>query len=292
MIEPGAGAKLVFAGSETDGGAVATAIELLACEADAISEFMAGPGRLVVEAYFAGEEVARMAAQELASALPAGLAEQVRIEAVPDRNWAAEVERGSKALRIGRFILHGPHNRGAARGSHLAIEMEAGLAFGTGRHASTAGCLLAIDEIARRRPVSDVLDVGCGSGVLAIAAAKAMPRARVLASDIDAIAVAVTRANSRLNGVASRVMGLHAAGLDDRRLNRRFDLILANILAGPLCRLAGGMAGRLKPGGTLVLAGLLNDEARGVAATYRAVGFHEWKRMRIEGWTILVMGRR
>lgn len=291
MIEPGAGAKLVFTGPDADGGAVVSAIAGLACEAQAVSEFVAAPGMRAVEAYFPSEEFARTAADALACVLPVGLARQVRIDAVPDRNWSAEVERASPPLRIGRFMLHGTHNRDAARGSHLAIEIEAGLAFGTGRHASTAGCLLALDAIARRRPVSDVLDVGCGSGVLAIGAAKAMPRARVVASDIDPIAVHVTRANARLNGVAGRLTALHAAGLRDGRLNRRFDLVLANILAGPLCRLAGGMAKRLEPGGTIILAGLLNHEAQSVAATYRAVDFHERKRLRIEGWTILEMGR-
>jgi ribosomal protein L11 methyltransferase len=286
-----AGAKLVFKGSDADGDEVAAAIAGLACEADAVSEFVAGIGARSVEAYYQSEEMARAAAGELSAALPPDLAGRLRLEAVPGRNWAVEVERGSPPLRIGRFTVHGAHNREAARGSHLAIEIEAGLAFGTGRHATTAGCLMALDAIARRRPVKEVLDVGCGSGVLAIGAAKAMPRARVLASDIDPIAVAVTRGNARLNGVAGRLTALHAAGLDDRRLDRRFDLVLANILAGPLCRLAGGMARRVAPGGSIVLAGLLNHEARCVVATYRTAGFLERARMHIEGWAILEMVR-
>lgn len=289
--ETGAGAKLAFVGSEAECGVVSAALAGLECEADATTEFIARAGARVLEAYYAREAMARAAARELASALPASFADKLRVEAVPDRNWAAEVERGSPPLRFGRFTVHGAHNRDAARGSHFAIEIEAGLAFGTGRHATTAGCLVALDTIARRRPVSAVLDVGCGSGVLAIAAAKAMPLARVVASDIDPIAVDVTRRNARINGVAGRVEALCAAGLGDRRLNRRFDLVLANILAGPLCRLAGGMARRLAPGGLLVLAGLLNHEAPTVAATYRSAGFHLNKTMRIEGWTILVMVR-
>ena len=290
-IEPGKGAKLVFAGPEADAGAVGSAFAGLSCEADAVSEFIVGHNLRSVEAYFHSEELARAALDEIAAVLLADLAGGVRVEPVPDRNWAAEVERESPPLKFGRFTVHGAHNRDAARGSHLAIEIEAGLAFGTGRHATTAGCLLALDAIARRRTVATVLDVGCGSGVLAIAAAKVMPRASVVASDIDKIAVDVTCRNARINGVAGRVEAVCAAGFGDRRLERRFDLVLANILAGPLCRLAGGMARRLTPGGLVVLAGLLNHEAQNVAATYRAAGFHLSRKMRIEGWTILVMGR-
>lgn len=291
MTERGFSAKLVFSGSTSDCQDIAAAIEGMADAADAVSEFISGPGAHTLEAYYSSEAIALQVANSLSSTLSVELARQVRLEKVARRNWVAEVERGSPPLKIGRFLVHGTHNREAARGSHFAIEIEAGLAFGTGRHATTAGCLLAIDEFSRRRAVRSVLDVGCGSGVLAIAAAKAMSRASIVASDIDPIAVAVTRRNARINGVSGRVEVLRAAGLADGRLNRRFELILANILAGPLCSLAGDMANRLAPGGTIVLAGLLNHEAQGVAATYRAAGFHLMKRMRIEGWSILVMVR-
>jgi ribosomal protein L11 methyltransferase len=175
----------------------------------------------------------------------------------------------------------------------MAIEIEAGAAFGTGHNATTTLCLEAIDRLVRRRCFRSVLDLGCGTGVLAIAAARAIPGAHVLAVDNDPLAVAVAHTNARLNGAGPRVRVMAATDFAHARLRRPrgFDLVLANLLPGPLIALAPAMRRGLGPRGIAVLCGLLDHQARELIATYRAAGFRLAARSRRAGWTVLTLER-
>jgi len=213
-------------------------------------------------------------------------------EKLPDTDWVAQSLKGLPPVRAGRFLVHGGHDRGASRANDIAIEIEAGQAFGTGHHGTTAGCLLAIDRIARSRRISNTLDIGTGSGVLAIAIAKAT-KASVLASDIDPLAVRIARDNIRFNGVANRVRAIVAGSLRKRlfRMSQPYDLVVANILAEPLVTLAPQICRRLALGGTLVLSGLLPGQRARVVAAYRGRGLPLVRRFVLDGWLTLVFRR-
>ena len=172
------------------------------------------------------------------------------------------------------------------------MRIEAGMAFGTGHHETTALCLAVLSDLAKRRRYRNVLDLGCGTGLLAIGAAK-LWRRRVLASDIDPVAIAVTRENAAINGEAPLVQALIADGLTNPAIahKRPFDLIVANILAGPLTRLAPAVARALEPGGTLVLSGLLKWQENLVAAYYRPLGLILRQTRREGTWSALVLER-
>jgi ribosomal protein L11 methyltransferase len=190
--------------------------------------------------------------------------------------------------------VHGAHDRSRFAMRRLAVEIEAGEAFGTGHNATTVLCLQALDVLVRRRRFARVLDLGSGTGVLAIAAARALPNARVLASDNDPVAVAIARDNARLNRVGNRVEIVLAAGLAHPTLRRAqpFDLVLANLLPGPLIDMAPAMHAAVRPGGVAVLSGLLSHQAREVAGTYLASGFRLLARRRDAGWSALLLERR
>jgi ribosomal protein L11 methyltransferase len=188
--------------------------------------------------------------------------------------------------------VHGAHDRGQRRPNDLAIEIEAALAFGTGHHGTTKGCLLALArELKRRRP-RHILDVGTGTGILALAAAMAVRRP-VVAGDIDAEAVRVARENARANGVGGLIRFYAAPGVRHALAERRggFDLITANILARPVRRLAPSLARVLAPGGTMILSGLLPGDVPGVLAAYAAQGLRLGRRSLLEGWATLEMKR-
>lgn len=216
------------------------------------------------------------------------------VEPVPEANWVAISQAALPPIGAGRFLVHGSHDRDAARGRRYAIEIDAGEAFGTAHHASTRGCLLAIDRLARRRHFRRVLDLGCGSGVLAIAGAKSLPAASLVATDIDPRSVMVARGNATLNGVGHRIRFDIAAGFHHPLLrgSNRFDLVLANILAEPLIDFAPSVRRILSPRGHAVLAGLLDQEAKKVTAAYVAAGFRVHHVIRLGGWTILTMAVR
>jgi ribosomal protein L11 methyltransferase len=186
--------------------------------------------------------------------------------------------------------VHGQHDRASVPQNKLGIEIEAALAFGTGHHGTTRGCLLLLDHVLKARRVTRVLDLGTGTGVLAIAAAKAL-RSRVLASDIDAPSVRVARENARANGVGDLMHVIRANGLSapDFAQAGPFDLVLANILANPLKQLAGPIAAHLAPGALVILSGLLTPQAAGVIAGYRARGLVPLRHWRIEGWSSLLL---
>jgi ribosomal protein L11 methyltransferase len=272
---------------------VAQAIEAALAAADpvldAVTLFEDGPGAWRVEGY----SQVRADAEAAAAAVDVAGAPPLQLEDVPDLNWVAISQAALPPVIAGRFVVHGTHDRGRIPYGPRAILIDAGEAFGTAHHGTTLGCLLAIDRLARNGGIGRVLDLGCGSGVLAIAAARAMPQAQVMASDNDPIAVDVARANADANG-ARRIVTACAMGLDHPWLRQAapFDLIIGNILAGPLRALAGDVAGSVRRGGHVVLSGILNPEAPAVIAAYIAHGFQVLKRRQIGEWTTLTLRRR
>jgi ribosomal protein L11 methyltransferase len=219
-------------------------------------------------------------------------APEVTIERLPERDWLAENRERFAPFRIGRFHIQEPEDETPVPPGLIALRIEAATAFGSGRHGSTEGCLRALDMLHGRR-IHRVLDIGCGSGILAIAAAK-LWRVPVLASDIDPRAVAVARANARLNGVGHLVRVVAADGYRSPAIaaGRPFDLVLCNILARPLKRLAQGLARHLAPGGLAVLAGLLAADGNDVLAAYRTAGLSLMRQIDVDGWRTLVLERR
>ncbi len=225
-----------------------------------------------------------------------GLLERARaiaIDAVPDENWVAISQAALPPVSAGRFWIHGSHDRQRVGRRLNAIEIDAGEAFGTAHHATTEGCLIAIDRLTRRRHFKRILDLGCGSGVLAIAMAHSLPQASIVASDIDAEAVRVAQSNVRNNRLAGRIRVYAATGLAHPALrgDRRYDFVTANILAGPLINLAPDLARAIKPGGIAVLSGLLSDQATEVGATYQAAGFRIVEKRNLTGWATLTLVR-
>jgi ribosomal protein L11 methyltransferase len=260
-------------------------------QALAVTLFEGGPAGFVVEAYYETEPSLE-SVQLALSTLPGDLGEAV-LEAVPDQNWVALSQAALPPIAAGRFLVHGSHDRARVGARRTAIEIEAGEAFGTGHNATTALCLEAIDRMTRRRRFARVLDLGCGTGVLAIAAACVLPGARVLAVDNDPLAAAIARTNARLNGVGRRVRVIDASGFAHPLLRpaRAFDLVLANLLPGPLIALAPAMRRALRPGAVAVLSGVLDHQARVVGASYCAAGFQIMARSHRAGWTVLTLVR-
>ena len=230
-----------------------------------------------------GEAVAR----ELAAA--GASVEQASVERVAPKEWARATELKLAPVTAGRFVVHGSHARDALPAGAVPIEIDAGLAFGSGEHATTQACLVSIDRLARRRRFERVLDLGCGSGVLAIAAAKCWP-ARVLAVDNDPIAVRVASDNAELNGVGRSIRTFLSDGYRHPavRRGRPFDLILANILADPLIELAPALRAHLAPGGRAVLSGLLDRQADAVVAAHRRQGLRLLDQAQQGPWVALV----
>ena len=258
----------------------------------AVAAFETEDGRTWrLEAYFA-HEPDEEAIRELARSVIGPVIDDARFDTLAGADWVRASLDGLPPVRVGRFLVHGEHDRDKVRSNDLPIRIEAALAFGTGHHGTTSGCLAAlVAELKRRRP-RRVLDVGTGTGILAFAAAKAL-KSRVVAGDIDPVAIAVARGNARLNGVAPHLALYVGAGTRHALAMRgpRFDLIFANILARPLTRLARPICARLAPGGTLVLSGLLERDVAGVLAAYRSQGLALRRRSVREGWATLVLAR-
>ena len=215
------------------------------------------------------------------------------IETIEETDWIAQSLAGLRPVRAGRFVVHGAHDRACIGVNDIGIEIEAALAFGTGHHGTTRGCLLALDDLAKRDRARHVLDVGTGSGVLAIAAARIF-RTRVIASDIDRAAVEAARANARLNRAGPAIAFVHAVGVNARTIATAapYDLIFANILLGPLTRLAVPLSRLAGPYAHIVLSGLLPGQASAVLAIYRAQGFALARRIPLDFWVTLVLRRR
>lgn len=235
------------------------------------------------------EQLIREMQDCLQSALPdAG----IETEQLPDIDWVAHALEGLQPVRAGRFLVHGSHDRDKVRAGDLSIEIDAGRAFGTGHHGTTEGCLEMIGTLARSRQFRSVLDLGTGSGVLAIGIAKLMP-ASILATDIDPIAVEVARQNARKNGCGSRISWATAAGFHSDVFTRHgpFDLIVANILVKPLMRMAPAVSRNLAAGGQVVLSGILSEQRRKVLAAYNAQGLYHRKTLWRDGWVTLHLAR-
>lgn len=257
----------------------------------AVAAFETEEGVWHVEAYFA-HAPDEDAVRDLLRIFIGDKADGIVFSALAQKDWVKSSLDGLKPVRAGRFLVHGSHDRHTVKTNDIAIEIDAALAFGTGHHGTTLGCLLAlVDELRRRRPLR-VLDVGTGTGILALAAARAL-RQETIAGDIDPVAVEVARDNARLNGAAKHIRYYAAPGvrhaLADR--SRRFDLVFANILAKPLRQLAPAIAGVLSGPGTLVLSGLLARDVPGVLSAYAAQGLRLSRRTDREGWATLVLKR-
>ena len=227
-------------------------------------------------------------------AILAGLAltKQIEREQLPDVDWVARSLEGLKPVRAGRFFVHGAHDRDKRHSGDLAIEIEAGLAFGTGHHGTTAGCLEMLEKVVRRERPRNALDLGTGSAVLAIAVAR-LARIPVLATDIDPVAVKVAAANARLNHVKALVETVTAPGFHHPIFGKRapFDLIVANILARPLMRLAPEMAKHTRLGGSIVLSGILDRQRDAVVSAYVGQSFRHVRTLHREGWVTIHLKR-
>jgi len=213
---------------------------------------------------------------------------EIAREVIPDIDWIAKSLEGLKPVRAGRFLVHGSHDRDKVRPNDLAIEIEAGQAFGTGHHGTTAGCLEVIDQVVRSRKVRNALDLGTGSGVLAIAVRMLAP-IPVLATDIDPIATRVARENAVNNGVGGAVEFVTAPGFHSPAFRQHgpFDLIIANILARPLMKMAPQLGSHLTPGGSVILSGILAAQRWKVLAAYNGAGMRHVRTIWRNGWVTI-----
>jgi ribosomal protein L11 methyltransferase len=265
--------------------------ESFAADEVAVSLVDNGAGRWRVAMYFRAAPDETMVRQLTAAAAGTAVAKALRVERVAAKDWVRESLAGLAPVSAGRFIVHGGHDRARIPFNRIGIEIEAALAFGTGHHGTTRGCLLALDWLCKSRPRRRILDLGTGSGVLAIAAARAL-RQPVLATDIDGSAVRAARANAALNHAGGFVEVVRADGVTGAKLRERgpYDLILANILLRPLQRLAAPLMRLTAPGARVVLSGLLASQANAAIAAYRSLALE--RRIDLDGWTTLIMVRR
>ncbi|KRB49555.1 MAG: 50S ribosomal protein L11 methyltransferase [Pseudomonadota bacterium] len=212
------------------------------------------------------------------------------VEKLADADWLAMALSGLPPVRAGRFFVFGAHDKGRAPTNTVNLRIEAGAAFGTGHHGTTVGCLFAYDQLIKARRFDRVLDVGAGTGVLAIAAART-GSAKAVGTDIDAPSVRISRENAKLNKANARFV--HASGLGHRLVRDAapYDLVFANILAPPLVALSHDIKGALKPGGFAILSGLLRTQERRVLAAYLSKGFRLHKRLHRDAWATLVLRR-
>jgi len=288
---------------ETDEQAAHRIADLLTQTFDAdevaVALFDAGGGRWRVTIHFRAAPYENAVRALVAGAAERKAAQTLRFGRVKSTDWVRDSLAGLDPVAAGRFAVHGAHDRARIPVNRIGIEIEAALAFGTGHHGTTRGCLLALDWICKslgqRRPTSRaalrILDLGTGSGVLAIAAARALRR-RVFATDIDASAVRIARANARLNRVGAMVEVVKADGVTARsvRDHAPFDLVFANILLGPLQRIAAPLKQLMNPGGRIVVSGLLPAQANAAIAAYRPLVLQ--RRIDLDGWSTLVLARR
>ena len=258
----------------------------------AIAAFERPDGRWGVTAHFAAAPDQALVREIVGNAAGEAIARDIGFDTVEARDWVKASLEDLVPVPAGRFVVHGHHDRARVAPNKLGIEIEAALAFGTDHHGTTRGCLQLLDHVLKARRPCRVLDLGCGTGVLAIAASKAL-HAKVLASDIDPLSVKVARENAQLNKTGNLVQVIRARGFSAPQFATQgpFDLVLANILANPLRQLARPMAGHLAPSALVILSGLLNHQASGVIAAYRARGLVPVRHLAIEGWSSLLLRR-
>jgi len=256
----------------------------------AVAAFERPDGRWDITVHFA-EPPDQASVRELVG-LAAGddVARDIAFDTVEAKDWVSATLEQLVPVRAGRFVVHGRHDRARIPPNKLGIEIEAALAFGTGHHGTTRGCLLLLDGVLKAHRPRRVLDLGTGTGVLAIAAARAL-QIKVLASDIDPLAVRTARDNAKLNGVGNGLETVRATGFSapEFAARRPFDLVLANILANPLRQMATAMADHLAPSARVILSGLLPHQAQSVIAAYRGRGLVLERQLQIEGWSSLLM---
>ena len=256
----------------------------------AVAAFERPDGRWDVAVHFAEAPDQALLRELVTNAAGAEIAGTLTFDTVEARDWVKASLEDLVPVPAGRFVVHGAHDRERVPANKLGIEIEAALAFGTGHHGTTRGCLLLLDHVLKAYQPRRVLDLGTGTGVLGIAAAKAL-KIGVLASDIDPPSVKVAQENARLNETGNLVQVIRATGFSAPGFAQRgpFDLVLANILANPLRQLATPMAQHLAPGALVILSGLLTPQARGVIAAYRSRGLVPLRHLRIEGWSSLLL---
>ncbi|KAA6405884.1 50S ribosomal protein L11 methyltransferase [Candidatus Tokpelaia sp.] len=232
------------------------------------------------------------AARARLSALAATDIAAVKREVLPQIDWVKHSLAGLKPVRAGHFFVHGAHDRARLPPGAIGIEIEANRAFGTGHHGTTAGCLEMLEKIITAEKPTHILDIGTGSGILAIAAAK-LGKNHVLATDNDPLAIAIAAENVALNGVRKTITLACAEGFAGASIAQAapFDLIMANILAGPIIAMAEAMVKALKPGGSLLLSGLLTEQSDAVAAAYQAYGAAVVDKLFKQGWATLHLRR-
>jgi ribosomal protein L11 methyltransferase len=263
-----------------------------AVEIASVAAFESEPGKWAVEIQIADGFDPATVRGHVEAAAGEEHARALEWREIADRDWIEASLKGLKPVEAGRFLIHGAHDRARAERASVPIEIEAALAFGTGHHGTTRGCLLAFDRLLRSRSPTRILDVGTGTGVLAIAAALVLHR-HVVATDIDKVAVKVARDNARLNHVAEWIDCIHARGVAADAIRRRgpYDLIFANILLPPLKLLATPLARLMAPGARIILSGLLTEHVNAATAAYRAQGLMLEHKHILEGWATLVFRR-
>ena len=256
----------------------------------AIAAFERPDGRWDVSVHFADPPDQALLRELVTNAANAEAAGGMVFDTVEARDWVKASLDDLVPVPAGRFVVHGQHDRDRVAPNKLGIEIEAALAFGTGHHGTTRGCLLLLDHVLKAWRPRRVLDLGTGTGVLAIAAAKALHQ-RILATDIDPLSVAVARENARANRTGHLVQAVRATGFSAPQfaMAAPFDLVLANILANPLRQLATPMARHLAPSALVILSGLLTHQAAGVIAAYRDRGLVPVRHLRIDGWSSLLL---
>jgi ribosomal protein L11 methyltransferase len=267
---------------------------LMTSEADAST-----PEAWRLDAYFDHVPTAEML-DLLRSLAPSAAGTAPAVEKVEDRDWVTLSQQGLEPIRAGRFFVHTPQHRNDAPNDAIALEIDAGRAFGTGQHETTTGCLIALSRMkGGGAAVANLLDLGTGTGLLAFAALRLWPAARAAASDNDPVAIEVSEENAEINGVRlGRARGqlelVVSEGMEHARLQARgpYDLVIANVLAGPLIELAPSVARAIAPGGRLILAGLLDHQAPAVAGAYRRQGMMLTGRVDRGEWPTLVMRKR
>src|SRR5437763_12950948 len=255
-----------------------------------IAAFEGAGGRWEIALHFAQAPDQTSIRELVAIAAGGEVARNISFDTVEAKDWVKATLEELVPVRAGRFIVHGQHDRAKVPPNKLGIEIEAALAFGTGHHGTTRGCLLLLDHVLKACRPRRVLDLGTGTGVLAIAAARALHE-KILASDIDPLSVRVARQNARLNMSGHLVRAIPATGFSAPQFASAgpFDLVLANILANPLRQLATPMARHLAPSALVILSGLLTHQATSVIAAYRPRGLVPVRHLRIEGWSSLLL---